>query len=56
MKPSKRKKAQMALMFLTEKRDKSAVKGRAVYIMASQQENGYLKKMQQAQLPHWKVS
>jgi hypothetical protein len=30
MKPSKRKKAQMALMFLTEKRDKS-VKGRMVY-------------------------
>jgi hypothetical protein len=30
MKPSKRKKAQMALMFLTEKRDKSA-KGRMVY-------------------------
>jgi hypothetical protein len=31
MKPSKRKKAQMALMFLTEKRDKS-LKGRMVYI------------------------
>jgi hypothetical protein len=30
MKPSERKKAQMALMFLTEKRDKS-VKGRMVY-------------------------
>jgi hypothetical protein len=30
MKPSKRQKAQMALMFLTEKRDKS-VKGRMVY-------------------------
>jgi hypothetical protein len=30
MKPSKRKKAQMALMFLTEKRDKS-VKGRMLY-------------------------
>jgi hypothetical protein len=30
MKHSKRKKAQMALMFLTEKRDKS-VKGRMVY-------------------------
>jgi hypothetical protein len=30
MKPSKRKKAQMALLFLTEKRDKS-VKGRMVY-------------------------
>jgi hypothetical protein len=30
MKPSKRKKAQMALMFLTEKRDKS-MKGRMVY-------------------------
>jgi hypothetical protein len=30
MKPSKKKKAQMALMFLTEKRDKS-VKGRMVY-------------------------
>jgi hypothetical protein len=30
MKPSKRKKAQMALMFLTEKRDKS-VKDRMVY-------------------------
>jgi hypothetical protein len=30
MKPSKRKKAQIALMFLTEKRDKS-VKGRMVY-------------------------
>jgi hypothetical protein len=30
MKPSKRKKAQMALMSLTEKRDKS-VKGRMVY-------------------------
>jgi hypothetical protein len=30
MKPSKRKKAQMALMFLTEKRDRS-VKGRMVY-------------------------
>jgi hypothetical protein len=30
MKPSKRKRAQMALMFLTEKRDKS-VKGRMVY-------------------------
>jgi hypothetical protein len=30
MKPSKRKKAQMALIFLTEKRDKS-VKGRRVY-------------------------
>jgi hypothetical protein len=30
MKPSKRKKAQMALMFLTEKRDKS-VKGRMAY-------------------------
>jgi hypothetical protein len=29
-KPSKRKKAQMALMFLTEKRDRS-VKGRMVY-------------------------
>jgi hypothetical protein len=30
MKPSKRKKAQMALMFLTEKRDRS-VKGRMMY-------------------------
>jgi hypothetical protein len=30
MKPSKRKKAHIALMFLTEKRDKS-VKGRMVY-------------------------
>jgi hypothetical protein len=30
MKPSKRKKAQNALMFLTEKRNKS-VKGRMVY-------------------------
>jgi hypothetical protein len=30
MKPSERKKAQMALMFLTEKRDKS-MKGRMVY-------------------------
>jgi hypothetical protein len=30
MKHSKRKKAQMALMFLTEKRDKS-LKGRMVY-------------------------
>jgi hypothetical protein len=29
-KPSERKKAQIALMFLTEKRDKS-VKGRMVY-------------------------
>jgi hypothetical protein len=30
MKPSKRKKAQIALIFLTEKRDKS-MKGRMVY-------------------------
>jgi hypothetical protein len=30
MKPSEREKAQMALMFLTEKRDKS-IKGRMVY-------------------------
>jgi hypothetical protein len=37
MKPSKRKKAQMALMFLTEKRDKS-VKGRMVYNRKSTRE------------------
>jgi hypothetical protein len=54
MKHSERKKAQMALMFLTEKRDKS-VKGRMVYNV-KQQENGYLKRTQQAQPPHQRVS
>jgi hypothetical protein len=47
MKPSKWKEAQMALMFLTEKRDKMSVKGRMVY-NGSQQENGYCTRMQQA--------
>jgi hypothetical protein len=51
MKPSERKKAQMALMFLTEKRDKS-VKGRMVYNGKSQQENGYRARMWQAQWQH----
>jgi hypothetical protein len=50
MKPSKWKKAQMALMFLTEKRDKS-VKGRMVY-NGRLQENGYCKRMRQAQQRH----
>jgi hypothetical protein len=51
MKPSEKKKAQMALMFLTEKRDKS-VKGRMVYNGKPTKENGYCEKMQQAQPGH----
>jgi hypothetical protein len=51
MKPSERKKAQMALMFLTEKRDKS-VNGRMVYTTESQQENGYHARMRQAGRRH----
>jgi hypothetical protein len=48
MKHSKRKKAQMALMFLTEKRDKSV----EWYTTGNKQENGYLERTQQAQPPH----
>ena len=54
MKPSERRKAQQALMFLTETRDNS-VKGRMVY-NGNQQENGCRKKMQRARLQHWRAS
>jgi hypothetical protein len=55
MKPSERKKVQMALMFLTEKRDKS-VKGRMVYNGKPTREWLYCGKTQQAQPRHLRVS
>jgi hypothetical protein len=50
MKHSKRKKAQMALMFLAEKRGKSIKV--EWYTTGNQQENAYLERTQQAQPPH----
>jgi hypothetical protein len=53
MTPIKRKRAQQALMFISEKHDET-IKGRMVY-KESQQENGYRENTHQAQQQHWKA-